>query len=155
MQSSSFKPTIWDNTGSVVILSSKQRCNTCHWIRKTTEHEAEVEITFSFVCSPVWPVDVCTGNSVRCAHSVLFLTRLPLKNSRSEKFAQVIKVMGRHLGWQHWSPRGGGGGQVEMRNEMGLMNFCQLQGYWDWPNALTALSKMKRIIFLFKDINDT
>ncbi len=138
MQSSSFKPTIWDNTGSVVILSSKQMCNICHWIRKTTEHEAEVEITFSFVCSPIWPVDVCTGScgftqSEMCslcfvldslAHQKLKVWKVHLSHQSNgtalRMAAQIPKGRRRKAGWnEKWN------GADEFLSAPGLLRLTQ------------------------------
>lgn len=57
------------------------------------------------------------------------LTPLPREEAKPEQFTRVIRVMARLLRLQHKSLRGGRGGQVTVTNVIGLINFCQLQGY--------------------------
>lgn len=158
-----------------VILSSRHKGHICHLkIRDIGKchllqfpiysfPKLYVDIYFFFVHRTIWHVDISTGCCalrVRCAPKLfIVIGSLPCaeKEPRSEKFTWVIRVMGWHLIWQHRSPRrgrgGGGGEQVEMRNEIELINFCQLQGYWVRPDDLTALSNIK-IIFLLEDTNN-
>lgn len=76
----------------------------------------------------------------------------PPPDSRSKKFTWVSRVMERYLKWQRRSlrGRGGGGGLVEMRNEMEPINSCQLS--WIWLDARTTSSQMRTIVFLWEDI---
>lgn len=94
---------------------------------------------------------VHSGWGVLPDFSLLLTHSLPLPDSRSEKFTRVIGVIERHLKWQRRSlrGRGGGGGQVEMRNEMEPINSCHLVGCWIWPDARTASSQMRKVIFLW------
>lgn len=161
MQRSPFKTAIQDKTGSESAF--KTNINICHFKIRNVGKGKQIFLTFILV-----------QNSIRKKRNMLFsLFCLPnnltlwkwdvLRNfslfarSLVWKFTRVIRVMGSHLRWQRYpwggGGGGGGGGQVERRNEMALMNFCQLQGYWVWPHAPIALSIMKRVIFPCKDIS--
>lgn len=163
MQRSPFKTTIQDKTESESAF--KTNINICH---SKIQNVGKGKQTFFYIYSgpklyqkrrnmlfslpnnlTLWKWDELRNFS-------LFARSLAAQKIKVWQFTRVIRVMGSHLRWQRYlwgGGGGGGGGQVERRNEMALMNFCQLQGYWVWPHAPIALSIMKRVIFPSKDIS--